>query len=499
MSRRLPGQRLFPATQAPSTSSSQPRLLQRTCGCGGGGQHAEECAECRQQRDKLQRQATDNAEASVAPPIVHEVLHTPGEPLDPATRTVMEARLGHDFSQVRVHTDARAAASALAVQAQAYTVGQDIVLGAGAPGPQQTEGRRLLAHELVHTIQQASGLAIVGAAAAEALTVSSPSDRSEREAEQVADRAFAGPTPVPETAMTTPTGTSVIHRQPLPDVPDVTLRPSPQMARLLGSGTFDGFALNSATLTSEHKTSLRGLTISLKDLLRSYPSGTVQITGHTDATGEEKINIPLGQQRADAVRQFLVDAGVVPEALITSSAGESQLRVQTDKAEPRNRRVEVQFEPESRVRLLPPLEMPDITPPGKTPEPEYEGPPEAPPWPGKPQICVINPELCKPPETPTLPPDFWKPLPPVPKGSEPKSLLDVVFDKVVDPVVKGATGWLPKGVQDKIRDLAHDAVEKGITTGLEAALKQSNLGPTEQQAILKAVEAAIKQKGKPTP
>jgi hypothetical protein len=159
----------------------------------------------------------------------------------------------------------------------------------------------------------------------------------------------------------------------------------------------------------------------------------------------------------------------------------------------------VQFEPESRIRLIPPLEMPSLTPPGTAPESEYDGPPEAPPWTGRPQICVINPELCKPPEKPGLPPDFWKPLPPVPKGSGPKSLLDVVFDKVVDPVVKGATGWLPKGVQEKIRDLAHDAVEKGITTGLEAALEQSNLGSEERDAILKAVEAAIKQKGKPTP
>jgi hypothetical protein len=59
----------------------------------------------------LQRRATDQAEPSTAPPIVHEVLRSPGQPLDPATRTFFEPRFGHDFSQVRVHTNARAAES----------------------------------------------------------------------------------------------------------------------------------------------------------------------------------------------------------------------------------------------------------------------------------------------------------------------------------------------------------------------------------------------------
>ena len=66
------------------------------------------------------------------PPIVHEVLHSPGQPLDPATRAFMEPRFGHDFSTVRVHTDARAAASARTVNALAYTVGRDVVFSGRA-------------------------------------------------------------------------------------------------------------------------------------------------------------------------------------------------------------------------------------------------------------------------------------------------------------------------------------------------------------------------------
>ena len=72
-------------------------------------------------------------------------------------RGEMEARLGHDFSRVRVHADARAAASAKAVSAQAYTVGRHVVFGDGAYRPTTGEGRRLVAHELAHVVQQGGG------------------------------------------------------------------------------------------------------------------------------------------------------------------------------------------------------------------------------------------------------------------------------------------------------------------------------------------------------
>jgi outer membrane protein OmpA-like peptidoglycan-associated protein len=443
----------------------------------------------------LQRDAGDQTQARGIPLIVHEVLRASGEPLEPTTRALMESRFGHDFSRVRVHTDAKAVESAQAVHAQAYTVGRDIVFSRGQYAPERPEGRRLLAHELAHTIQQASAQATTHVPPAGGLTVGSPADSLERAADQAAEHALAAsPTrraPTPHQAA------PHIQRQAQPDTPGLTLRPPPLTARLIGSGTLDGFALNSATLTTTHKTRLTGLAISLKDLLRSYPGGSIQITGHTDATGEETFNATLGQQRADAVQQFLIDAGVPAEAMTAISAGESQLRVPTKKPEPRNRRVEVRFEPESRLRLVPSLELPTPTPPTAGPKSEYGGPPTPPPLPDISRLCAINPDLCRPPEKPELPPDFWKPLPPAPKGTEPKSLLDVVFQKIVDPVVDGATNWLPKGVQTKIRDLAHDAVEKGITTGLEEALKGSNLGAEEQKAILKAVEAAIKQKSAP--
>lgn len=77
-----------------------------------------------------------------------------GQPLPESVRSFMEPRFDHDFSRVRVHTDAAADASARSVRAIAYTMGQQIVFRAGAFAPETTDGRRLLAHELTHVVQQ---------------------------------------------------------------------------------------------------------------------------------------------------------------------------------------------------------------------------------------------------------------------------------------------------------------------------------------------------------
>src|SRR5215467_6933383 len=89
-----------------------------------------------------------------APPIVHEVLRSPGRPLDAAARGLMESRFGHDFGNVRVHADDRAAESAQAVNAKAYAVGNNIVFNRGEYQPRSAAGLRSLAHELTHVVQQ---------------------------------------------------------------------------------------------------------------------------------------------------------------------------------------------------------------------------------------------------------------------------------------------------------------------------------------------------------
>jgi hypothetical protein len=106
---------------------------------------------------KNQKVSSGGSTASVAaPPIVQEVISSPGHPLGAGTRQFMESRFGHDFSQVRLHTDARAAESAKVVNALAYTVGQNVVFAAGRHTP-EADGQRLLAHELTHVVQQGQG------------------------------------------------------------------------------------------------------------------------------------------------------------------------------------------------------------------------------------------------------------------------------------------------------------------------------------------------------
>src|SRR5206468_4197488 len=91
-------------------------------------------------RVQMKASGPANASGMEAPPIVNEVLRSPGQPLDRATRDFMEPRFGHDFSSVRVHTDAKAAQSARAVQAKAYTVGNDVFFAAGEHAPGTQEG-----------------------------------------------------------------------------------------------------------------------------------------------------------------------------------------------------------------------------------------------------------------------------------------------------------------------------------------------------------------------
>lgn len=104
----------------------------------------------------LQRNRADNHEPETVPPIVYAALRSPGQPLDTETRAFFEPRFGHDFSKVRVHTDERAAESALAVKSLAYAMGNDIVFGKAQYTRAMNDEHSLLAHELTHVVEQAS-------------------------------------------------------------------------------------------------------------------------------------------------------------------------------------------------------------------------------------------------------------------------------------------------------------------------------------------------------
>ena len=149
----------MPARLEPIDSSAA--QVQRKCACGGT------CDSCRTEEEQwtVQRKsaarppiaaagASAATTAMSAPPIVHDVLRSPGQPLPSSVRTFFEPRFGADFSHVRVHTDGAAQRSAQDMNANAYTVGQNVVFGTGRFAPDTQEGRQLLAHELTHVVQQ---------------------------------------------------------------------------------------------------------------------------------------------------------------------------------------------------------------------------------------------------------------------------------------------------------------------------------------------------------
>jgi Domain of unknown function (DUF4157) len=130
-----------------------------------------------------------------------------GEPLDGGTRSLMESRFDNDFSDVRVHTDAKASDSAKSVNAHAYTVGSNVVFRSGMYEPESERGQRLLAHELTHVVQQRSG-PVSGTPAAGGILLSDPSDAFEQAAERNADRVMAG-----DATSAGPAATSAVQRE----------------------------------------------------------------------------------------------------------------------------------------------------------------------------------------------------------------------------------------------------------------------------------------------
>lgn len=162
---------------APAQRMSGVEHLQRTLGNAGVGM-------------ALQRDRAEGEEAGATSPVLGVIGRGGGTPLDPDVRADMEASLGADFGDVRVHTDGSAAASAGAVGAKAYTVGNEIVFNDGAYSPDSGDGRKTLAHELTHVVQQRSG-PVDGTPTGDGIAVSDPGDRFEREAVATSERVIA--------------------------------------------------------------------------------------------------------------------------------------------------------------------------------------------------------------------------------------------------------------------------------------------------------------------
>lgn len=198
--------------------------LQRKCACGQHTIAGGECNACSERSESsLQRSAmshdSGNSNANNVPPIVHDVLRSSGQPLDAATRSFMEPRFGHDFSRVRVHTDAKAAESAQAVNALAYTVGSNIVFAENRYRSGTNDGMKLLAHELTHVVQQER----IASSTPMASNLQHSGSAQEQEADSVADAVLRGQS-VPRVRALA--GGLRLHRKPDPEKKDVCSPPT---------------------------------------------------------------------------------------------------------------------------------------------------------------------------------------------------------------------------------------------------------------------------------
>ncbi len=290
------------------------------CGCGGHGPGCRKAhsgkAVMRLPADRAGRADSRHAEA---PPAVHEVLRSPGRPLDPATRAFMEPRFGVDFAAVRVHTDARAQRLAATLSADAFTAGSDIFFGAGKWDPGSAPGRRLIAHELVHTVQQSRG--------ASGIQRFVPCTRARLSLEECPRRK--------------PGEVRRSRREPM----SVLYLTSPVEGYLLAN-----FAVGRSSLKSsvrKHPSWLR--------LINAMSSAGSQwaLLGLSDCRGADALNTPLRQDRAEAVRAALPAAAA---AHVVRASAVPLYHCITDNTTPIDRALNrsVLIRPERRSVAFPP-------------------------------------------------------------------------------------------------------------------------------------------------
>jgi outer membrane protein OmpA-like peptidoglycan-associated protein len=337
-----------------------------------------------------------------------------GKLLEPQTRGFFERRFGHDFSRVRVHADAAAASSARSAAAAAYTLGTDIVFGAGMYRPHSETGARLLAHELTHVVQQDKTRPAATHGGGD----------YESEARAASDRIATGQRP--SVTLSAPTA---MQRQPLSGgIPSTDLAEgaSPFLAAAIGSVTLDGFETGKSVVSEGNRTKLARTAGTMEKLFRQYPASSVRVIGYTDAVGKESDNQVLGQTRADAVQAALLDMGVSGAAVQTESRGAGDPVVRSAKAEPRNRRVEVRFKPSRLLRgaLSQGLTPPTTPPPGAGTTSGTTGGKTVDTGIGN--LCLTNPDLCfgkgqGSPGGPSVPPAVFQPIP----DNTPFELMDV--------------------------------------------------------------------------
>lgn len=387
---------------------------------------------------------------SNVPPIVETVLQRGGEPLDPAARDMMEPLFGQDFENVHVHTDTEAGASAHAVGARAYTAGQDVVFGEGQYQPQTEAGRKLLAHELGHTIQQRDA------------GVTSAS----------ANKSAGG-----------------IMRAPLPGAADSSFSllsseiPSPSITRF-GSSIIATlyFGQNFFLLDSRNLEALNKLGEELRFILNPV----ISVDGYASSEGTEQYNQKLAENRRTTAISLLRSKVVGTATFGGEGHGEfAPAEGETAKAGSKleaqralNRRVTIVVSSPTAAKPAAEAEKKPITifaPPQAKPETEEERKKREEEERRRKLKQMLDLGVITPPSRPSLTEAFWK-----------------VVDEKVDEVSRKV--GVPEKYRGMVRDAAHAAIEKGAEEALDQALDLARISGPEKEAVKAAVKAAAQTK-----
>lgn len=253
-----------------------------------------------EEKDMLQRRAEDDGELQVSHGVQSQIdrLRGMGQPLPESVRAYFEPRFGYDFSGVRMHTGAQAAKTAQSINARAFTVGKDVAFGAGQYSPETSEGKRLLAHELTHVVQQEG--AVPRPVQSE---VSRPSTASQRTSEQAISQV-----------------SDVIQRagNPAAIPPGMRCPPDFTPGRLAGTDLL--FPVGDSTITPAHT---RQLTTFRTTWLAAGGTDDIIVHGYASTDGEQGPNWTLSCDRAEAVQTELVRLGIPAVRINVDAHGES--------------------------------------------------------------------------------------------------------------------------------------------------------------------------------
>jgi flagellar motor protein MotB len=266
-----------------------------------------------------------------------------GRPLEPEVKEFMESRFGRDFSDTRIHTDSFATGTAQDLGAEAFTIGRDVFFGAGWYNPSSAKGKRLIAHELTHVVQQRNAIVQQNKG-----SIDNSGDVYEREADSVAE-----------------SGLILVRGRLRPPIIELEAAPAPAPAptphtiprSLCGAPIIvDNFEVGEYTLRPRHYHVLLDLATALRP-----PAGTeamLLIEGYADSSGSERMNVGLSLQRAMEVVGFLTRAGARLQTVV-DARGERDPVVSnaTPAGRARNRRVEIRHcrPPPARVPLPAPI------------------------------------------------------------------------------------------------------------------------------------------------